>query len=210
VATERATHTEEASMRHGYIKWFRHDKGFGFIRPSDGSPDCFLHESEVLREDLASLDEGVAVEFDTTPGARGPAAIRVRRTGVDRSAPMANPDETTQRPVRLTGLSADIQQLFTPSERRAMGIDGMAPDQQRALLDWGRRLYVMGEHRHCRVKAVKYDGRLIVLDNDSRWEVDRNDQFTASQWSSDDEVFVNDGRMYKLDQRDSVEVKAED
>lgn len=48
----------------GVVKFFDAAKGFGFIVPSDGSPDIFVHQSSVHARGFRSLAEGEDVEFD--------------------------------------------------------------------------------------------------------------------------------------------------
>jgi cold shock protein len=48
-------------MAIGTVKWFNAQKGFGFIQPSDGSRDVFVHVTAVER---AGLTEGQKVSFD--------------------------------------------------------------------------------------------------------------------------------------------------
>jgi CspA family cold shock protein len=51
-------------MPTGTVKWFNAQKGFGFIQPSDGGKDVFVHISAVERAGLTTLREGQAVSFD--------------------------------------------------------------------------------------------------------------------------------------------------
>ncbi|WP_455473806.1 cold-shock protein [Bartonella sp. B30(2025)] len=51
-------------MSTGTIKWFNATKGFGFIQPSDGSADVFVHISAVERSGLSDLKEGQKVSYE--------------------------------------------------------------------------------------------------------------------------------------------------
>ncbi|HXQ50604.1 MAG TPA: cold-shock protein [Stellaceae bacterium] len=51
-------------MALGTVKWFNTQKGFGFIEPSDGTKDVFVHISAVQRAGLASLNEGQKVRYE--------------------------------------------------------------------------------------------------------------------------------------------------
>jgi CspA family cold shock protein len=63
----------------GMVKWFDAKKGYGFITPSDGGKDVFVHHSAIQMEGYRALDEGVRVEFEVTSGAKGPQASNVRK-----------------------------------------------------------------------------------------------------------------------------------
>lgn len=51
-------------MPTGTVKWFNPAKGFGFIQPSDGSKDVFVHISAVEKAGLPGLKDGQKVSFD--------------------------------------------------------------------------------------------------------------------------------------------------
>ncbi|MFZ5720325.1 MAG: cold-shock protein [Pseudomonadota bacterium] len=51
-------------MATGTVKWFNPQKGFGFIQPSDGGNDVFVHISAVERAGMATLNEGQTVSFE--------------------------------------------------------------------------------------------------------------------------------------------------
>ena len=51
-------------MATGTVKWFNNAKGYGFIQPSDGSKDVFVHISAVEKAGLDGLAEGQKVSFD--------------------------------------------------------------------------------------------------------------------------------------------------
>jgi cold shock protein len=56
--------SKEASMALGTVKWFNAQKGFGFIEPSEGGKDVFVHISAVERAGLGSLREGQKVRYE--------------------------------------------------------------------------------------------------------------------------------------------------
>ncbi|AXW88282.1 cold-shock protein [Lonsdalea britannica] len=61
----------------GLVKWFNADKGFGFITPSNGSKDVFVHFSAIQGDNFKTLYEGQKVEFSVENGAKGPSATNV-------------------------------------------------------------------------------------------------------------------------------------
>ena len=58
----------------GTVKFFNSVKGFGFITPSDGGKDVFVHKSEAPD----SLQDGQRVEFEVGEGEKGPMAKNVQ------------------------------------------------------------------------------------------------------------------------------------
>ena len=65
-------------MAQGTVKWFNAEKGFGFITPTAGGQDLFVHYSAIQSDGYRSLDEGQPVEFEVGQGQKGPQAEQVR------------------------------------------------------------------------------------------------------------------------------------
>jgi len=61
----------------GTVKWFNDTRGYGFITPSDGSADVFVHYTGIVGDGRKTLQEGQKVEFEVTQGDRGPKAGEV-------------------------------------------------------------------------------------------------------------------------------------
>jgi CspA family cold shock protein len=58
-------------MPIGTVKFFNHDKGYGFIQPEDGSTDAFVHISAVEASGMATLDRDQRVSFELENDRRG-------------------------------------------------------------------------------------------------------------------------------------------
>ena len=53
-------------MAQGVVKFFNADKGFGFISPTDGGEDIFVHVTALHDSGLDSLNEGDEVAYEPT------------------------------------------------------------------------------------------------------------------------------------------------
>jgi len=51
-------------MSTGTVKWFNNQKGFGFIQPSDGGKDVFVHISAVEQAGMSTLNEGQQISYE--------------------------------------------------------------------------------------------------------------------------------------------------
>jgi CspA family cold shock protein len=66
------------STKTGVVKWFNESKGFGFIKPDDGSDDLFAHFSEIQGNGFKTLAENQRVQFEVTQGRKGLQASRIQ------------------------------------------------------------------------------------------------------------------------------------
>ena len=58
-------------MPTGTVKWFNTTKGYGFIEPSEGGKDVFVHISAVQRSGLTGLADNQKVEYALEDGRDG-------------------------------------------------------------------------------------------------------------------------------------------
>eukprot|EP00191_Tetraselmis_sp_GSL018_P015362 CAMPEP_0177596810 /NCGR_PEP_ID=MMETSP0419_2-20121207/11341_1 /TAXON_ID=582737 /ORGANISM="Tetraselmis sp., Strain GSL018" /LENGTH=84 /DNA_ID=CAMNT_0019088867 /DNA_START=246 /DNA_END=500 /DNA_ORIENTATION=- len=67
----------------GHVKWFNQKKGWGFIVPSDGSEDVFVHQTSVHAPGFRTLLEGEEVEFSVDYSSGKKSAVGVTGPGGD-------------------------------------------------------------------------------------------------------------------------------
>lgn len=79
-AREAEPSQERGPRQSGTVKFFKGDKGFGFITPDNGDADVFVHISAVERSGLTSLDSDQRISFETEPDRRGkgPKAVELQ------------------------------------------------------------------------------------------------------------------------------------
>lgn len=65
--------------QHGVVKFFNPEKGYGFIKPEDGSKDIFVHITAVEQAGLRGLAEGQRISFEIEPDrkGKGPKAVNL-------------------------------------------------------------------------------------------------------------------------------------
>jgi CspA family cold shock protein len=89
------------------VKWFNSAKGFGFVAPSDGTPDAFLHISALERAGLTQVNEGATLVCDLGQGQRGPQVVFVHEVDSTTSTPRParreerGPSETVEGVVKF-------------------------------------------------------------------------------------------------------------
>jgi CspA family cold shock protein len=63
-ARTRVHREKRKYMNTGTVKWFNNQKGFGFIQPTNGGNDVFVHISAVERAGMSTLNEGQKISYD--------------------------------------------------------------------------------------------------------------------------------------------------
>ena len=66
-----------SDVKQGTVKWFNDSKGFGFITPSDGGKDLFVHMSEIKMDGFKTLKDGQDVDYEAGSTEKGPCATNV-------------------------------------------------------------------------------------------------------------------------------------
>jgi len=62
-------------MASGTVKFFNESKGFGFITPSNGGKDLFVHVTGLIDQ----IREGDEVTYNVEEGKKGPGAVNVKK-----------------------------------------------------------------------------------------------------------------------------------
>lgn len=89
----RASSSGETFPAHdAEVLWFNTEKGFGFLKLSDGS-DAFMHLSKLRAAGHDSLPEGTLLKVRIEPGQKGPQVVEV--VSVDLGNGTAKPQPTT-------------------------------------------------------------------------------------------------------------------
>jgi CspA family cold shock protein len=80
-APARAAPTGPEAELTGIVKWFKSDKGFGFVTPDDGGRDVFVHRSVMIAAGLQYLDSGQKVRMKVQTAAKGREATTIQVIG---------------------------------------------------------------------------------------------------------------------------------
>lgn len=80
-----------AELRAGVLKWFREEKGYGFIAPSDGGKDVFLHRSAIDRSLGSSAEAPVGATVEFQMGADPQGRPQVAAFTVTETTPVKKP-----------------------------------------------------------------------------------------------------------------------
>ena len=65
-------------MSTGTVKWFSNSKGYGFISPTEGGEDIFVHFSVISMDGYKTLKKGQVVEYEVVTGPKGMHATEIK------------------------------------------------------------------------------------------------------------------------------------
>ena len=68
-------------MAIGKVKWFNNAKGYGFICPTEGGEDIFVHFSSIEMDGYKTLKAGQEVFYEINKGPKGLHALTIKATG---------------------------------------------------------------------------------------------------------------------------------
>jgi len=103
------------------VKWFKPEKGFGFVELSDGSGDAFLHATVLGRSGVTAVQPGDTLEVRVAQGQRGPQVTEVLSVDTSTGTAMA-----ASRPPRAGGFRPP------PGERPPLEVTG----QENGTVKW--------------------------------------------------------------------------
>ena len=104
-------------MPQGTVKWFNDEKGFGFIKPDDGSEDVFVHHTGIAGGGFKSLEEGEKVTYELVRGRRGMQAENVSKAPRASSGGRSSFEKETLRvPLEVQAAGRVLAEHFDPEE----------------------------------------------------------------------------------------------
>ena len=65
-------------MATGTVKWFNATKGYGFIQPSDGGSDVFVHITALQQAGLSGLNEGQQISYELATNKGKTSAVNLK------------------------------------------------------------------------------------------------------------------------------------
>jgi len=91
------------------VKWFNRAKGFGFVQPSDGSPDAFLHVSVLEQLGRSELDEGTTITCDISEGHKGPQVAEIHNVDESTASPSSASSPSYGGPPTTGGFTEEFE-----------------------------------------------------------------------------------------------------
>lgn len=99
--------------------------------------------------------------------------------------------------------------LVPDTHKSAMHWDRLPDALRDAIADFGLWAFGAGSMPVGDIDEIRYDGRLVILDDGTRWAVESHECHTSDLWNALDKVVVIDGEMYNIEDAERVSVTEE-
>jgi hypothetical protein len=103
----------------------------------------------------------------------------------------------------------DWESLVPDHWKQRFGWENLTPAFRQLIGEYGFYEWRVGKPTVGDIDEIKYDGRLVILDDGSRWEVDSIYVDDVDLWSAYCKVVVLDDVMYRLEDADHADVTEE-
>lgn len=97
-------------MPTGTVKWFDKEKGYGFLIPSDGSADIFVHLQQVTASKMETLEPGATLSYEISK--RGSKIAAEQLALIAPPAPPAPKVDVINRPRKAPVRELDAEEEF--------------------------------------------------------------------------------------------------
>ncbi len=105
----------------------------------------------------------------------------------------------------MSNLRQELKKMRFPDLQR-FDLNELPDEDVKAIFEWGMWTFNLGSSEQGRIDEIKYDWRLVILSDGSRWEVEDGDAYTVDGWVAGDEIVIVSDRMYRLNVSESVTV----
>lgn len=99
--------------------------------------------------------------------------------------------------------------ILTDEEKNVLRLSELTQDESKIIESLLMRFYSIGSDSAPKVddiEEVEFDGKLITLQDGSKWKVEDYDAGTSDMWSYLDKIVIYEDEMYKLDDLEKVTV----
>src|SRR6478672_9149063 len=103
----------------------------------------------------------------------------------------------------------DYESLVPDHWKQRLGWESLTPAERRTIGEYGFYEWRLGKPTVADIEDIKYEGRLVILDDGSRWEVSSIDVNDVDLWSPYGKVVVLDDVMYRLEDAEHADVTEE-
>jgi cold shock protein len=141
------------------VKWFKPERGFGFVELSDGSGDAFLHASVLERNNITTVQTGETLEVRVAPGQKGPQVTEIISVDSSTATPPAARRSPYPAAARAPVSEATVQEAGTVKWYNAQkGFGFIVRD------DGGKDAFVHASALERSGVATLNEGQRVVID----------------------------------------------